>query len=139
MTADLKQSSSGFHDLIVYRKAYEAAMSVYHVSKTFPAEEKFSLTDQIRRCSRSVCANISESYRKRIYPKSFVSKISDADAECTETLVFLCFARDCDYISGETFHSLEKSYLEIGRLLGAMIAHPEKFCIPHPSEIASTK
>src|ERR1700678_164383 len=86
-------------NLIVFNKAYSLAMEIFELTKTFPAEEKYSLTDQIRRSSRSVCANIGEGYRKKIYPKSFVSKLVDADGECTETMIHLSFAKDCGYIN----------------------------------------
>ncbi len=94
--------SQGYKDLIVYKKAYAAAMEIFKESKTFPKEELYSLTDQIRRSSRSVCANIAEGYRKRIYPKSFISKMADSDGECAETLVHLDFAKDCGYMNNQT-------------------------------------
>lgn len=86
-----------FEKLIVFQKSYSVAMEIFELSKEFPKEEKFSLTDQIRRSSRSVCANIAEAYRKKVYPKSFISKMVDADGECSETIVHLCFAKDCNY------------------------------------------
>lgn len=85
----------GFRDLKVYELAYQLAMEIFHASKSFPSEEKYSLTDQIRRASRSVAANIAEGYRKKRYPKMFVSKMADADGEVTETQVWIDFARDC--------------------------------------------
>lgn len=84
----------GFRDLKVYQRAYALAMKIFEQSKTFPQEERYSLTSQIRRSSRSVAANIAEGYRKRQYPSMFVSKLADSDAEATETLVWLDFARD---------------------------------------------
>jgi four helix bundle protein len=122
-----KSKPRGFKDLIVFQKAYSTAMTIFVHSKKFPKEETYSLTDQIRRASRSVCANIAESYRKRLYPKSFVAKLTDADAECSETLVFLCFALDCGYLEKIEFDKLESSYEEIGRMLGAMIQAPQRF------------
>ena len=119
--------SKGFKDLNVYNLAFETAMEIFNVSKRFPVEEKYSLTDQIRRSSRSVCANIAEGYRKRIYPKHFTSKMTDADAEASETCVWLDFANDCDYINEETKIELLKKYEEIGRMLWSMINYPEKF------------
>jgi len=92
-----------FEDLNVYKMAYELAQEIYRYTKSFPVEEKYSLTDQIRRSSRSVCANIVEGYRKRQYPKHFASKISDADGEASETIVCLNFARDLNYISEEKY------------------------------------
>lgn len=117
----------GFRDLKVYQLAYRLALEIFRESKAFPLEEKYSLTDQIRRSSRSVPANIAEGYRKRRYEKMFVSKLADADGEATETQVWLDFARDCGYLSKERQDELTKSYEEVGRMLGAMIAHPEKF------------
>jgi len=119
--------SQGFKDLKVYKLAYEAAMKIFEISKSFPKEETYSLTDQIRKASRSVCANIAEGYRKRIYPKHFTSKISDADGECSETMVWLDFSKDCNYISLEIHKELTYSYEEIGKMLGRMALHPEKF------------
>ncbi len=107
--------------------SYELAMEIFHLSKTFPKEEIFSLTDQIRRSSRSVCANISEGYRKRQYPKHFVSKMSDADGEASETQVWLEFSKDCGYIATEKCADLVVRYEEVGRMLGGMISNPEKF------------
>jgi four helix bundle protein len=117
----------GHKDLKVFQMAYRLAMEIFHLSKNFPAEERYSLTDQVRRSSRSVAVNIAEAYRKRQYPKSFVSKLSDSDGEATETQVWLEFARDCDYISKEICHRLVEEYKEVGRMLGSMILHPEKF------------
>ncbi len=91
----------GFRDLKVYQLAYELAMEIFRESKSFPPEEKYSLTDQIRRSSRSVAANIAEGYRKKRYLKMFVNKMADADGEATETQVWLDFARDCGYLSVE--------------------------------------
>src|SRR5579883_456928 len=89
----------GHRDLKVYQLAYELAMEVYVLSKTFPQEERFALTSQIRRSSRSVVANIAEGFRKRQYPNMFVSKLADSDAEATETQVWLDFAQSCGHLS----------------------------------------
>jgi len=121
--------SRGFKDLRVYQLAYQLAMRVFHESKRFPAEERYSLTDQIRRASRSVSANIAEGYRKRQYPKTFVSKMADADGEAAETQGWIDYARDCGYWSVELNVELTAGYQEVGRMLGAMIAHPEKFSL----------
>lgn len=102
-------------------------MEIFHLSKSFPAEEKYSLTDQIRRSSRSVPANIAEGYRKRPYTKMFVSKIADADGEATETQVWLDASKDCEYLSVEDHTRLIDGYEEVGRMLGGMLANPEKF------------
>ncbi len=117
----------GFKDLDVYHLAYRLSMHIFELSKTFPEEERYALTDQIRRSSRSVCSNIAEGYRKRIYPSHFKSKMSDADAEASETLVWLDFAHNCAYISKETHQHLYSKYEQVGRMLGGMIKHPEKF------------
>jgi four helix bundle protein len=98
----------GFRDLKVYQLAYRLAMEIFHESKSFPPEEKYSLTDQIRRSSRSVAANIAEGYRKKRYVKMFVSKMADADGEATETQVWLDFALDCGYMSAARQTQLRK-------------------------------
>ena len=117
----------GHNDLKVYQLAYKLAMQIFQHSKSFPQEERYSLTDQIRRSSRSVCANIAEGFRKRRYPGMFVSKLADADAEATETQVWVDVARDCGYLPEERHREFIAGYEEIGRMLGSMIAHPEKF------------
>ena len=88
-----------FQDLLAYKKSFGLAMKIFEVSKSFPKEEKYSLTDQVRRSSRSTTANISESYRKRRYPKNFISKLTDSDAENSETQTWLEFAFECKYIN----------------------------------------
>lgn len=122
-------NSQGHKDLIVYKKAYAAAMEIFKETKNFPKEETYSLTDQIRRSSRSVCANIAEGYRKRIYPKHFVSKLSDSDGECAETMVHLDFAKDCGYISEVKYKLIIEEYLQVGKMLGSMMNSPEKFSV----------
>lgn len=117
----------GHKGLKVYQLVYQLAMEIFHLSKGFPKEETYSLTDQIRRSSRSVPTNIAEAYRKRQYPKHFVSKASDADGEASETHVWLEFARDCGYITAETCEQMLVRYEEVGRMLGGMIANPERF------------
>ena len=114
-------------DLKVYKLAQEQAMDIFEISKSFPKEEKYSLTDQIRRSSRSVCANLGEAYRKRQYPAHFISKVSDTDMENTETQVWFDFAYKCKYINNETYKSLVQSSQSIGRILNHMMNHPEKF------------
>ncbi len=117
----------GHEDLRVFQLAYSLAMEIFHLSKSFPIEERFSLTDQIRRSSRSVPANIVEGYRKRQYPKMFVSKMADADGEAAETQLWLLFSKDCIYITINDFERLTEAYKEVGRMLGKMIQNPEKF------------
>jgi len=119
--------SSNFRDLRVYKIAYSLAMDVFEVTKSFPKEETYALTDQVRRSSRSVCRAIGEGYRKRQYPKYFVNKMSDADMENTETQISLDFAESCGYIEPELNMNLRKKSEEIGRLLNHMIKHPEKY------------
>jgi four helix bundle protein len=102
-------------------------MEIFNKSKAFPAEERYSLTDQIRRSSRSVAANIAEGFRKRRYPNMFISKLADADSEVTETQVWLDFAHECGYISQAERTGLLRGYEEVGRMLGSMMAAPEKF------------
>ena len=116
-----------FRDLTVYKKAFALAMEIFQITKTFPKEEQYSLTDQIRRSSRSVCSNVGESYRKRQYKAHFVSKASDADMENTETRVWLDFARECKYISEEKHADLDNKAEEVGKLLNHMIENPEKY------------
>jgi len=118
----------GYRDLIVFKKSYNLAMEIFKITKSFPLEEKFSLTDQIRRSSRSVTSNISEAWAKRKYPKSFVSKLLDSLAEESETEVWLDMALDCNYIDKQTHINLIKSYDEIAKMLSSMINNPEKFC-----------
>ena len=119
--------AGSFRDLKVYQLAFEAAREIRLISMRFPKEETYSLTDQIRRSSRSVCVNIGEGYRKRIYPKHFTSKMTDADGEATETSIWLDFALDCNYIDLTIFNALQNKYAEIGRMLNAMAQYPEKF------------
>src|SRR5467141_353620 len=122
-------TSQGFRDLKVYQLAFKLAMEIFHLSKGFPKEEKYSLTDQIRRASRSVAANIAEGYRKKRYPKMFVSKMADADGEATEAQVWLDFARDCGFLSPEVQAKLTAGYEEVGKMLGGMILNPERFSV----------
>lgn len=116
-----------YQDLLAYKKGFEVAMEVFEATKLFPSEEKYSLTDQIRRSSRSVCANIAEAYRKRIYPNHFISKLTDSDAENSETQTWLEFALACKYIDQETYDNLSAKNTEVGRLINYMILNPTKF------------
>ena len=121
---------SDFRDLIAFQKGFDLSMKVFQLSKTFPNDEKYSLTDQIRRSSRSVCANIGEAYRKRRYKAHFISKLSDSDSENSETQVWLLFAKECSYINADTFDQLYNQSREVGKLLTYMMDHSEKFIIP---------
>ena len=116
-----------FQDLLAYKKSVDAAMNIFEISKAFPKEEIYSLTDQIRRSFRSVSANIAESFRKRIYPKLYTSKLTDSDAENSETQVWLEYAWRCKYLSDELYNKLIQDSEEIGKLINYMVLHPEKF------------
>ncbi len=117
-----------FRELTVYQKAFEQAMRIFEITKRFPKEEQYALTDQIRRASRSVCTNIGEAYRKRRYPAHFVSKLTDADAEATETMIWLDFSLSCGYMDARLHTEFTVEYEQIGKMLGSMISAPEKFC-----------
>jgi four helix bundle protein len=119
----------GHRDLKVYQLAYDLAMEIFHLSKSFPREERYSLTDQIRRSSRSVATNIAEGFRKRRYPNHFISKLTDCDAEASETQVWLDFAHDCGYLARENRDRLASGYEEVGKMLAGMMANPEKFLV----------
>ena len=117
-----------YKDLEVFKKAYALAMDIFEISRSFPSEEKYSLTDQIRRSSRSVCTNLGEAYRRRKYPAHFVSKLADSDAENTETEIWIRFSFDCKYINDAQFKDFSERSSEVGRMLGYMISHPDKYC-----------
>ena len=116
-------------DLIVYQKAYALAMDVFSVSKSFPKEERYSLTDQMRRSSRSVCANLREAWAKRRYEAHFISKLTDADGENAETDTWLDFAQDCGCIDKETHRRLVALCAEVGKMLGSMLNNPKPFLL----------
>lgn len=119
--------ADSFRELTAFKKAFDLAMKIFELTKDFPKEEKYSLTDQIRRSSRAVCACIGEAYRKRQYKAHFISKASDADMENTETRVWLDFAKSCKYISEDSWLDLENQSIEVGKLLNHMIDNPEKY------------
>ena len=119
-------------DLEVYKKAFEAAMHIFQASKAFPKEETYSLTDQMRRCSRSVCANLAEAWRKRRYAAAFVAKLSDAEGEAAETQVWIEFAVKCNYLNRDNGTPLYQTYDEILRMLVAMINAPESWLLTRP-------
>lgn len=124
--------ATSFRDLLVYQKSKELAREIFRVTKRFPKEETYSLTDQIRRSSRSIGAQIAEAWAKRRYEKHFVSKLTDSDGEQQETQHWIETALDCEYISQEQAKVLLEQCNEIGRLLGGMIAKAERFCNPSP-------
>ena len=117
-----------FKDLIVYQKAYRLAMEIFEISKVFPKEEKYSLTDQIRRSSRSITSCIAESWAKRRYIKSFVNKLTDSLGEEYETEVWLDYSRDSKYITVQKYDELLNGYDEVRKMLISMINNPEKWC-----------
>ncbi len=119
-----------FKELRVYQQAFEAARRIYRLSKQWPKEERYALTDQIRRSSRSVCSNIAEAWRKRRYPAHFISKLSDSDSEAAETQVWLDFALDCGYITQQDHEALYATYENIAGGLVNMMAHPAAWCGP---------
>jgi four helix bundle protein len=116
-------------ELIVYQKAYELSMRVFEVSKRFPPEERFALTSQIRRSSRSICLNLREAWAKRCYPAHFVSKLTDSDGENSETDSALDFAHSCQYLTDDQHRELAAVCAEIGRMLGSMIRNPNPFVL----------
>jgi len=118
----------GYRDLNVYQMAYQLAVDIHEVTKTFPKEEKYSLTDQIRRSSRSVPANLSEAWKKRIYKKAFISKLIDCAGEAGETEVWLDFSKDFGYLDEAKYHELITRYDEVNRMLFGMVDKADKFC-----------
>src|SRR3954452_3483745 len=116
-------------DLDVYQKAYSLSMRIFELSSRFPVEERFSLTSQLRRSSRSVCLNLREAWAKRRYGAHFVSKLTDCDGEANETDSSLDFSKDCGYRTIDTHADLVRKCTEIRRMLGAMINNPDPFLI----------
>ena len=116
-------------ELIVYQKAFELAMQIFHISQRFPPEERFALTGQIRRSSRSVCQNLREAWAKRRYEAHFVSKLTDCDGENAETDTSLDFATNCSYINVQEHAELSLKCEEIGKMLGSMMKNPKSFLI----------
>ncbi len=117
-------------ELNVYQMAFEVAMNIFHESRSFPIEERYSLTDQIRRASRSVCANLAEAWRKRRYEASFLSKLSDAEAEAAETQVWLEFAFQCGYLKEKTFRDLPVALDNILGKIVSLINNPQQWLLP---------
>jgi four helix bundle protein len=118
----------GFRDLKVFQLSYQLALKIFEITKGFPQEELYSLTDQIRRSSRSVPSNIAEAWRRRKYPKSFINKLTDSLTEESETEVWLDFSNDLNYISKDKYSFFIEKYDEVARMLSSMIDKPEKFC-----------
>lgn len=128
MSTEKLRYAKNFTDLVVYRKAETVANSIFEYSKGFPTDEKYSLTDQIRRSSRSIGAQIAEAWGKRRYQNHFVSKLTDADAEQLETQHWISVAASCGYFDHETKTDLLEGLFEIGRMLHSMIQNAESFC-----------
>ncbi|SNR76425.1 four helix bundle protein [Lutibacter agarilyticus] len=116
-----------FKSLLAYKKAFDLSMVIFEITKNFPKDETYSLTGQIRRSSRSVCANIAEAYRKRLYPKHFISKLTDSDSENSETQVWIDFSNSCNYITSEQQQILTNKSIEVGKLINFMINNSERF------------
>jgi four helix bundle protein len=116
-------------DLEVYKKAYAVSMEIFQLSKSWPIEERYSLIDQVRRSSRSVCSNLREAWAKRRYEAHFISKLSDCDGENSETDTWLDYARDCGYLAEEKYMELIGEIVEVGKMLGAMLRNPEPFLL----------
>ena len=125
---DRKREIKHFRDLEVYRRAFKAAMTIFQLTKEFPSEERYSLVDQIRRASRSVCSNLSEAWRKRRYIAVFKNKVTDSMQEASEAQCWLEFSLACEYIEQATFENLDKEYEEIIAMLNSMENKAEKFC-----------
>jgi len=123
-----KKKLRHFRDLEVYRRGFDAAMEIYQMTKKFPSDEKYSLVDQIRRSSRSVCANLAEGWRKRRYPAVFKNKITDSMMEASETQCWLEFCLACQYIKQNEFEKLDNEYEQIMAMLNSMEMNAAKFC-----------
>ena len=115
-------------DLKVYKLAFDCAMEIFQLTKSFPSEERFSMTDQIRRASRSVCSNLAEAWRKRRYRAVFINKLTDAQQEASETQTWLDFCLACEYINRPTFERLDQEYENILGMLNSMEIKADKFC-----------
>jgi four helix bundle protein len=124
----MSEKIDSHRDLEVYKVAFAAAMEIFQISKTFPAEERYSLTDQIRRASRSVCSNLAEAWRKRMYKAVFVNKLSDSMQEASETQTWLDFCLACKYINYSAFKKLDHEYEKILGMLNSMEMKADKFC-----------
>ena len=125
---DKNKEINHFRDLIVYRRAFKAAMAIFQLTKEFPSEERYSLVDQIRRASRSVCSNLSEAWRKRRYIAVFKNKMTDSMQEASETQCWLEFCLACQYIDQEAFDKLDDEYEQIIAMLNSVERNAKKFC-----------
>jgi four helix bundle protein len=125
---NLNSEYGGYRDLKVFQCAYELSLEIFELTKNFPKEEKYSLVDQVRRSSRSVCSNIAEAWYKRRYPKLFINKLTDSAGEAGETEVWIDFSYDHKYINEDQKNRLLEKSTEVGKMLNSMIRQPEKFC-----------
>lgn len=123
-----KKTIRHFRDLEVYHRAFAASMQIFQMTKDFPAEERYSLVDQIRRSSRSVCSNLAEGWRKRRYPAVFKNKVTDAMMEASETQCWLEFSLSCGYIQNRIFNELDVEYEQILSMLNSVERNAKKFC-----------
>ena len=124
---DKRREYRGYRDLAVYQLSYKLALRIHEITKSFPKEERYALTDQIRRSSRAIPAIIAEAWKKRRYPKAFVSKLSDASAEQAEVTVWLDFSKDFVYLKDVDYEELIAGYDEVGAMLHSMMESPRKF------------
>jgi four helix bundle protein len=127
-SVERKRNIRHFRDLDVYRRAFDAAMEIFQITMGFPSEEKFSLVDQIRRSSRSVCANLAEGWRKRKYVAVFKNKVTDSMQEASETQCWLEFSLACKYIDKDTFNRLDNEYEQLISMLNSIEMNAKKFC-----------
>jgi four helix bundle protein len=126
----MSEKITSHRELEVYRRAFDTAMQIFEVSKSFPREETYSLTDQIRRSSRSFCANLAEAWRKRRYEAAFIAKLSDVEAEVAETQTWLQFAVSCGYLTPDAGKALENVYEKILATIVGMINHADSWILP---------
>jgi four helix bundle protein len=133
----VSEKIENFRELNVYKLAKGVALEIFNASKTFPSEEKYSLTDQIRRSSRSVCANLAEAWRKRRYEAAFIAKLNDCEAECSETQVWLEFAMEFGYINKAVFKKLDDTCDKVSRMLVKMSCSSEKWIYAVKEDCAS--
>ena len=125
----MAEKIDSYKELRVFNEAFRLAMEIFQLTKKFPTEERYSLTDQVRRSSRSVCLNLGEAWRKRRYPAAFVAKLSDCETEACESQISLMFSKECGYISEELFLKLESRYENVIGMLVRMIDDPDKWTI----------
>ena len=125
----MAEKITSYKELRVFQEAFRLAMEIFQLTKEFPTEERYSLTSQIRRSSRSVCLNLGEAWRKRRYPAAFIAKLSDSETEACESQISLMFAKECGFITNETFLKMEARYENVIGMLVRMIDNPDKWTI----------